>query len=191
MISSPRSFLLGLAIAGQMLMASVASATAWVVDPQRSMLNFQIVESGNPISGRFARWTADIRFDPANPSTARLRVQVETASATTNERRRDELLTGPDWLDSARVPVAVFEAEGFRPLGADRFEAMGTLKLRDGTRPLTLSFTLDVAGDRARARGRGTLVRTQFGIGQGQWGGQTVVAFEVAVTFEIVASRQS
>jgi polyisoprenoid-binding protein YceI len=172
-----------------MFMANAASASAWMIDPQRSTLSFQIVETGNPVTGRFARWTADIRFDPANPSAARLRVQVETASATTGERRRDDLVIGPDWLDSARVPLAVFEADGFRPLGGDCFEANGTLRLRDSTRPLTLSFTLDLAGDGARARGRGSLVRTQFGVGQGQWAGQTSVAFEVAVIFDIVASR--
>jgi len=171
------------------LAALPARADGWAVDHERSRLGFQFVESGNPVSGTFGRWSAEIRYDPANPAAARLRVEVDTASAATGERRRDELLTGQDWLDSARARVALFEAEGFRPLGDNRYEASGTLRLRDGVRPVTLAFSLGLAGDAARVLGRTTLIRTQFGVGQGQWGGMSVVGVEVAVTFELQARR--
>jgi len=171
------------------LAAGPAHADLWSVDQGRSRLHFQIVESGNPVAGRFAGWSADIRYDAADLAAARVRVTVGTASAATGERRRDEAMTGPDWLDSARVPEAVFESEGFRALGGDRFETTGTLRLRDGVRPVTLAFTLAVEGDEARAIGRATLIRTQFGIGQGQWAGQSVVALDVRVNFDLVARR--
>jgi polyisoprenoid-binding protein YceI len=171
------------------LAAGSAQADRWSVDRERSRLDFEIVESGNPVAGRFARWEADIRYDPADLAAARVRATVGTASAATGEHRRDEVMTGPDWLDAARVPEAMFEAEGFRALGGDRFETTGTLRLRDGVRPVTLAFTLAVDGDEARARGRATLVRTQFGVGQGQWAGLTVVALEVTVAFDLVARR--
>lgn len=192
MIRSPATLRIGsggLLLACALAIGGPASATEWAVDPRRSTLGFELVETGNPVSGRFARWTAEIRFDSADPAAARLRVVVETASATTGERRRDEMMTGPDWFDSGRIPFAVFEAEGFRALGGDRFETTGTLRLRDGVRPLTLTFTLVVAGDEAHTRGRGTLVRTQFGIGQGQWGGTTVAGLDVAVIFDVTARR--
>lgn len=186
---SSRPLLLAFAVMLLAVATEPAKADTWAVDHQRSRLGFELVESGNPVGGQFTRWAADIRYDPAEPAAARVRVQVETASAFTGERRRDEAMVGPDWLDSLRVPTAVFEAEGFRALGGDRLEATGTLRLRDGVRPLTLTFTLEVSGDEARARGRATLVRTQFGIGQGQWAGLTVVALEIAVTFDLVARR--
>lgn len=162
-------------------------AEIWTVDHQRSRLGFELVETGNAVAGRFGRWTAEISYDPANLATARIRIKVETASAVTGDPRRDPLMIGSDWLDSARVPTAVFEAQGFRALGGDRFEASGPLKLRDGERPVTLTFTLIVEGEEARARGRALLVRTQFGIGHGQWAG--VVSFDVTVEFDIVARR--
>jgi polyisoprenoid-binding protein YceI len=164
-----------------------ASADPWRVDAARSRLGFEIVETGNVVRGQFGRWTADVRYDPADPAAAWLRVEVETASAATGEARRDALLIGADWLDAGRVRMAVFEAEGFRPLGGDRFETTGTLKLRDGERPVTLAFTLAIDGDDARASGRTSLVRTQYGIGHGQWAG--VVGFDVAVVVELVATR--
>ncbi|MFZ4809434.1 MAG: YceI family protein [Hyphomicrobiaceae bacterium] len=163
-------------------------AEIWTVDHQRSRLGFELVETRNPVVGRFERWTADISYDPANLAAARIRVEVDTASAVTGDARRDPLMIGSDWLDSARVPTAVFEAQGFRSLGGDRFEASGPLKMRDGERPVTLTFTLTVKDEEARARGRATLVRTQFGIGHGQWSG--AVSFDVAVAFDIVARRR-
>ena len=60
--------------------------------------------------------------------------------------------------------------------------------MRGRLRPVTLTFTLTVEGEEARARGRAMLVRTQFAIGHGQWAG--VVSFDVAVEFEIVARRR-
>jgi polyisoprenoid-binding protein YceI len=185
---------LPVAVAFGCLAPALCSATSraddWFVDTDRSRLDFHIIESGNRVDGRFARWRADIRFDPAAPSAARVRVEVATTSAATGDRRRDEAMRGPDWLDSARVPVAVFEADGLRPLGGDRFEAAGTLRLRDGVRPLTLDVTLAIRGDEARATGRGVVVRTQYGVGQGQWAGLNVVGLEVTVAFEIVARRR-
>lgn len=117
-------------------------------------------------------------------------MRVETASAVTGERRRDETMTGPDWLDSRRVPIAVYESEGFQHLGGDRFETTGTLRLRDGVHPVTVAFTMHWSGeDDVRVSGGTTLVRTQYGVGQGQWAGQTIVAFDVSVAFDLQAKR--
>jgi polyisoprenoid-binding protein YceI len=141
------------------------------------------------VTGTFSRWSADIRYDPADPGAARLRLHVDTASAATGDTRRDEAMTGADWLDSKRAPVAIFESSGFRPLGGDAFETAGTLRLRDGARPLTLSFKLNLAGDEARAQGSANLDRTQFGVGQGRWSGPAIVGFNVRVTFDLQARR--
>jgi polyisoprenoid-binding protein YceI len=178
---------MALVVAWLATMTCGVCAEIWTVDYQRSRLGFEVLETGNAVVGRFGRWTADIRYDPADLAAANIRIEVETASAVTGDPRRDNLMIGSDWLDSVRVPKAVFEARGFRALGDNRFEASGPLKLRDGERSVTLTFTLTVEGEEARAQGRAMLVRTQFGVGHGQWAG--VVSFDVAVAFDIVARR--
>jgi polyisoprenoid-binding protein YceI len=188
--TSLRAGVHALAFGSFVLAGGSAQAERWTVDRERSSLDFEIVETGNRVSGRFARWDAEIGYDASDLAAARVRVSVGTASGATGERRRDEMMIGPDWLDSARVPEAVFEAQGFRALADGRFETTGTLRLRDGVRPVALVFTLAVAGDEARARGRATLIRTQFGVGQGQWGGLTIVGLEVTVAFDLVARRR-
>lgn len=161
----------------------------WVVDPSRSALRFVGSETGNAFQGRFARWQAQIAFDSGDPAAARLRVAVDIGSATTDERRRDEAMLGEDWLDAGRFPSAVFEAAGFRPLGGGRFETTGTLTLRDQRRPVTLSFVLVEQEGGTHARGEATLIRTQFGVGRGQWSGVQVVGLDVKVVFDLVARR--
>jgi polyisoprenoid-binding protein YceI len=168
-------------------MPGPAAAADWTVDAARSTLGFAFVETGNEARGRFDRWTAQVRFDPSDPAAARIVVRVDMASATTRDTRRDPLMLSEDWLAAARVPEAVFVADGARALGDGRFEAEGTLRLRDGERPVTLAFTLRTDGAAARATGEAVLVRTQYGIGQGRWGGLNVVAPEVRVLFDIVA----
>jgi len=164
-----------------------AAAADWTVDAARSTLRFAFTETGNPATGRFDRWTAQVRFDPSDPGAARIVVRVDVTSAGTGDSRRDPLMLSEDWLAAARVPEAVFVADGAQSLGDGRFEAAGTLRLRDGERPVTLAFTLRTNGAEARVAGEALLIRTQYGIGQGRWGGLNVVAAEVRVLFDLVA----
>jgi polyisoprenoid-binding protein YceI len=171
------------------LQANAVHARDWVVDPARSSLGFAGSETGNAFQGRFKRWQAQIAFDPRDPAAARVRVTIDIGSATTDERRRDEAMLGEDWLDAGRFPRAVFEATGFRPLGGGRFETSGTLAIRDQRRPVALSFVLAEHEGVTRARGEAALIRTQFGVGRGQWSGAQFVGLEVKVVFDMVARR--
>lgn len=166
---------------------SPAAATTWIVDPARSTLGFAGLETGNRFAGRFARWSADVSFDPAQPEGMRVRVVVEVGSAATGDGRRDALMLGDDWLDASGFPRARFEATGARALDAGRYEARGTLALRDRIRPVAIEFTLEVADGEARARGTASILRTEFGVGRGMWSGIQLVAPEVLVSFDLVA----
>ena len=65
--------------------------------------------------------------------------------------------------------------------------APGTLTIRGMGKSVTLPFTLDVKGAQARAKGRLDIVRTDFGIGQGEWKTGDMVALQVAVVFDLEA----
>lgn len=182
----------------RMLLAVVVAAAAagtparaqdWRVDPARSRLGFEGVETGNAFRGRFERWTAEIVFDTADLAAARVRVVVDIASASSDERRRDEAMLGEDWLDARAFPRAVFEAEGFRARAGGGFESTGTLVLRDRRQPVSLAFALEEVQGAMRARGEAMLVRTQFGVGRGRWSGPQFVGVEVKVVFDLLARR--
>lgn len=174
-------------VPGIMLASPASPAREWMVERDRSTLHFAGVETGVPFQGRFARWTARIAFDPARPQEARLDVEVDIASATTGDGRRDAGMLSEDWLDAAGFPRASFTAVGFQRLGDNTYEANGTLALRDHRRPVKLRFTLHETPDGTRATGGATLIRTAFGIGRGRWSGLQIVAAEVEVAFDLLA----
>ena len=83
-----------------------------------------------------------------------------------------------------------------RAADKDRFEALGTLTLRDVTRDLALPFTLEVRDHpeaegqlQARAIGEIEVLRLDYGVGQGIWQDTSVVANEVVIKIDIVARR--
>ena len=114
---------------------------------------------------------------------------IDPASAVTGDPQRDQALPGKDWFDIAQFPQAKFATTAIRKTGANTYAAAGTLTLRGVTKPVTLPFTLAISGTTAHARGRVSLVRTVFGVGQGSWSSGQWVALDVGVDVDIVATR--
>lgn len=180
-----------LPLAAALLLAAPVHAAEWSVDAAKSRLGFVGSQGGSPFEGRFDRWSARIDYDPANPAAARVTVDIDMASARTGDAQKDQSLPGPDWFDAKGFPKARFEAAGFVPKGGAAFEAPGTLTIRGIGKAVTLPFTLEVAaGGKARAKGRLDLIRTDYGIGQGEWKSGDMVALQVAVVFDLEAAAK-
>jgi cytochrome b561 len=156
-----------------------AAAPQWRVDAAQSAITFSGTHAGTPFEGRFGAWSADIRFDPADLSTARVVVTIQTASAADGNPLHDSTLPQGEWFNVARYPTAEFRAEDVRRIGGDRYEARGALRIKDRTIPLTLPFTLTIAGDRATMRGAAQISRAEADLGQasdaaGDWVSPTI-----------------
>lgn len=169
--------------------ASAAEIPNWTVDPAKSRLGFSGTQTGEPFQGAFTRYNAAIAFDPAHPEAAHIKVTVDLSSATTGDTQRDTALPGDDWFDIAHFPQAIFTSDTIRKKPDGSYEAIGTLNLRGVSHPLTLPFTLAINGASAHVKGRTTLVRTAFGVGQGQWATADYVALEVGIDIDIMAER--
>ncbi len=169
--------------------ATAAPVQNWRVEAEASRLGFVGTQGGARFEGRFARFDADVRLDPARLAESRVGVTIEMASATTGDATRDQALVGSAWFDVAVHPTARFASTGFRALAAGRFEADAILTIRDRSRPVTLPFALAIDGDRASVVGALTLVRTDYGVGQGPWATGDVVGREVEVTIALALIR--
>lgn len=182
---------LPLALLAATLMAGTsAQAAQWSVDAAKSRLGFIGSQGGSPFEGSFSRWSARIDFDPAKPATAQVEVEIDMASAKTGDAQKDQSLPGTDWFDAKGFPKAHFEAKGFTPKGGSAFEAPGTLTIRGIGKAVTLPFTLEIRDGQAHARGRLEIVRTEFGVGQGEWKSGDMVALQVAVVFDVAATAK-
>jgi cytochrome b561/polyisoprenoid-binding protein YceI len=163
--------------------------SAWAID-KSSRLGFTARWNGDAVTGTFTAWDAAVTFDPKALTGSSVRVSVDLASAATADSQRDEMLKGGDFFDVAAHPKATFTSRTIRAAGGNRYVADGTLSLHGANRPASLRFTVDIAGDKAKAAGTTTIDRTTFGVGSGEWAATDQIAGAVVVNFAITAKRK-
>lgn len=168
---------------------AAAPAPAWTVDKAASRIGFSSSFGGTAFTGGFRTWDAQIRFDPNNLAGSSAVVSIDTASVATGDADRDKTLPDVPWFASSQYAKAVFRAQTFKALGGGRYQAIGTLTLRGVTKPLTLPFTLNIAGANARMTATLGLNRLAFGVGQGEWAKTEVIPATVNLTISLVAHR--
>jgi polyisoprenoid-binding protein YceI len=145
--------------------------------------------AGGEFEGRFRRFDANIRFDPSDLEHSSLEVDVDLAGADTGDADRDQTLMGDEFFAVSRWPHARFTSQKIQSLGDGKFQAQGTLSMRDVTRPIAFPFEFRPSagpGGSAHMRGTTTLKRLDFGVGQGEWQDTEWVADEVRLRFDLV-----
>jgi cytochrome b561/polyisoprenoid-binding protein YceI len=172
--------------------AASQGVSAWTVNAASSSIGFGYTyedENGaSNFNGRFSRWRADIRFDPANLEQSSAIVQIDLGSASTGVAVHDGALPGADWFNVAAFPNATFRTTRIRARGEGRYEARGDLTIRGETRSVDLPFTLTIDGDRARMNGSTTIDRRDFGIGEGG-DGDDLISREITLNIRVDAAR--
>jgi polyisoprenoid-binding protein YceI len=181
-----RFFALSL-FAGAMAFTSRVEAANWTLEPAQSTLGFAGKQAGEVFKGKFTRFTATVSFDPDHLETSHILVIVDVASAVTGDPQKDQALPEKDWFAAGDFPKAQFESKSIRRTAAG-YEAAGDLTLRGVTRALTLPFTLEIDGGKAHAKGHAALIRTDYGVGQGDWASDQWVAVEVDITIDVTAT---
>lgn len=174
-----------LALAALATLIAGPAAAADYTAAEGSTLGFRGEAQGEPFDGRFQRFDARIRFDPAALGTSRFEVEIPLESADSQNAERDDTMKGDDFFAVGAHPLARYEASAFRDLGGGRFAADGQLTLRGSTRPVVLEFTW-TAGAQPVLEGQATLDRTAFGVGGGDWADPGTIAHEVRVSTRLV-----
>lgn len=150
-------------------------------------LGFSVKQMGADVQGTLPDWRAEITFDEAATNGKHGRVKVEIDTATLTLGSVTDQARGPEFFDVANHKTAVFEAD-ILP-AASGYEAKGTLSLRGQSQPVSLPFTLTIAGDTATMQGTTTLDRRTFGMGAG-YADESSVGFPVQVTVSLTAQRK-
>jgi polyisoprenoid-binding protein YceI len=171
------------------LAAAPVSAATWNVVPAQSEIRFASEWNGQKVDGRFARWSAAIRFDPEDLKATAVTVTVDLASASTGDKTVNSSLPGDDWLAVKAAPIARFTTTTVTATGPGRYLARGSLELRGKKVPVDLPFTLSVKDNVATMVGTARLDRRAFGIGMESDAAGTWVVFPVPVTVRVVARR--
>lgn len=159
------------------LAAGAPSAPAvsqdWVLDREASAVSFQITIFNAPAEARFTDFDAQITLDPEDLSSARIDASVRAGSGAMDTRDYQQALLSSDGLAPRAHPDLRFVSDDIRATD-DGYEAHGMLTVRNVEQPVVLTFTLDIDGTRAVARGGFEVSRSDFGISASSWGANNV-----------------
>ncbi len=177
------------ALAVFLLTAAPVTAANWTVDYGKSRLGFFVQWSGEAFNATFKSWKAGIAFDPADLAHSKAIVTIDLSSEDSGSPDNDDGLKGPEGFSTGQFPAAKFETTGIVSRGGNAYVATGRLSLHGVTKPITLPFTLTIAGNTAHMVGKASVSRLDFGLGQGEWAGDTPVAHAVAITVDLTATK--
>jgi polyisoprenoid-binding protein YceI len=125
-----------------MMSAAHAQAARYELDPDHTTVAFLVDHIGYAkVLGMFRAARGSYRFDEASATLSEVRIEVDTASVFSNQRKRDDHLKGPDFLNSGEFPKMVFTATGAKRTGEKTFDISGQLELLGKSQPLTLQAT--------------------------------------------------
>ena len=180
------------AFAALVLATAPAAAAQWKVDHGKSRLGFTVQWSGEAFNATFKSWKADIKFDPADLAHSKAVVTIDLGSEDSGSSDNDDGIKGAEGFATDRFPSATFETTGFS-LGknGNAYVAYGRLSLHGMSKPLTLPFILTISGNTAHMLGQVVVSRLDFGLGTGEWAGDTPVAHAVTITIDLTATKAS
>lgn len=170
-------------------MLSPAHGAKWNVDGAKSRLGFSVLWSGQAFDATFKSWKADIDFDPVDLAHARAVVTIDLGSETSAAPDNDDGLKGAEGFAISQFPSARFETRSFTAKGGNNYVAAGVLSLHGASKPVTLPFMLTIAGDTAHMTGKAVVLRTDFGLGRGEWASSATIAHEVSITVDLTATK--
>ncbi len=166
--------------------ADAASETTGNWRVTEGTLGLSVRQMGADVTGSFATWSADIRFEEVavDGTHGTVTVTIDTASLTLGSVTKQALEA--EFFDVAMHPTATYTAD-ILP-APDGYIAKGMLTLRGATQPIDLPFTLEIIGNQARMVGTVALDRRDFGMGP-SYGDEASVGFGVVVAVDLVAER--
>lgn len=107
-------------------------------DPAHSFVYYH-VDYGNfgREFGRFNQFDYTIVLDRSNISNSSVEFSVDATSLDSGIQRRDNDITGPDFLNAVEFPTISFKSTSVTDLGDGNLEVTGDLSVRGTTRPVT------------------------------------------------------
>jgi polyisoprenoid-binding protein YceI len=167
------------------LFASTAVAVPVTkVDIGKSEIKFVSKQMNVPVEGLFKKFEVQFNFDPDKLANSKAQISVDVASIDTGSVEGDTEVQRKPWFNAKEFPKVTFVSTGVKSLGGTRYEVTGKLSIKGKTRDVTAPFTAKTEGGGTLLEGGFTLLRSQFGIGEGPWSDPDTVADEVQVKFK-------
>lgn len=179
--------------------AQETGTTTWQIDPAHSSVEFAVKHMMfSTVRGRFSQFSGSITADAGDPTNGSVNVEIETASISTGDEKRDEHLRSADFFESEKYPTITFKSTSVETKGTDHYLVVGDLTIHGETNQVELDttfngsgmspFGMEVAGYTAESE----INRVDFGL---TWNaaleaGGVLVSDKVKITLDIEAAIQ-
>ena len=175
-------------VAGQSgeAVAATSSAPAWAIQPGGT-LTAEVANGSDTVTVNFAKWNGTINFDPDNPGSAAIKIDVDLTGASIGDSFKDGLLQGDEFFGTANTPTATYQSQSVEAQPDGRFVAHGTLNLHGMSMDQDVEFRLTGSGADRHVEGTASIDRLGYAIGTGSHGSDLGNA--VAVNFAFDAKR--
>lgn len=175
----------------------------WIFEPGHTAAEFCVRHMMVTwVRGHFKDIHGTLEFDPDNPATLSMSVQIAAAKLWTGEPRRDDHLRSADFLDVTNHPNITFQSKQVRRAGASDYDMAGDITIRGVTHPVALDLHYlgrwktpynEAQVTRVGFTGTARLDRHAFGV---NWNasmenGGVVVGSDVVITVDVEAILES
>jgi polyisoprenoid-binding protein YceI len=179
---------LGAALAAGAAFSLSFSASADAADSAKNSVTAVFKQMNVPVEGHFNRFTADVRFDPANVAAASAKIDVDVASFDIGAPEYNKEVAGDEWFDAAHFPHATFVSTQIKPGANGAYSVAGKLTIKGKTTDVVVPVQYHKDGANQVFDGALPIKRLAYGIGTGDWKDTSVVADDVQIKFHIVAA---
>ena len=165
------------------------------IDPVHSEVSFKVRHLLAKVSGRFTKFSGDIKIDTKDISKSSVVVSIDAASVNTDVEARDNPLRSDAFFDVAKYPAITFKSTSVKEVAKGKLEVTGDFTLRGVTKRIT--FPITNAGTQAGPKpgtvvagfidGALTIDRQDYGVSYGKG----MVGDEVAISLNIEAGKVS
>lgn len=158
------------------------------VDLAKSTITATSKQMNVPVEGKFNKFSAQVKFDPAKAAEGSAQFAVDVDSYDLGDESYNDQVRGKDWFDAKTFPQATFVSSAIAPAGNNQFKVTGKLTIKGKSQTVVVPVTMTQQGAMQVFDGDLPIKRTQFDIGTGEWKDTSVVADDVTIKFHIVAA---
>ncbi|MSQ60834.1 MAG: YceI family protein [Betaproteobacteria bacterium] len=173
-------------LGGVLLSCQVLAAPVTVVDLAKSEIKFVSKQMNVPVDGVFKKFDVQFFFDPDKLASSKALLSVDIGSIDTGSTEGDAEVQRKPWFNTKEFPKATFMSSAIKSLGSGRYEVSGKLTIKGKSKDVAAPFTAKTVAGGTTLEGGFTLLRSDFGIGEGPWSDPETVAEEVQVKFKFL-----
>ena len=150
------------------------------------------------VKGRFNKFEGGFDYDAAKKEVNNIDVKIDVSSIDTNDKKRDEHLSSPDFFDAKNHPTLTFKGEKITNVTSGKtFKVPGTLTIKGVSKPIVLNAKFEGAmtdpmqNERVVFSANADINRNDYGV---SWNkkldkGGVVVGDEVKIQIEAEAVK--